>query len=188
MPGASVVADITADGAPDLLVTRTIERFGGLDIVVHAAGVFEKRPIEDTDAGFWHRVIDVNLSAVVALTRAAWPHLRQAAGQVVLISSAAASRGFPDNTAYAASKGGMNAVAEVLRVEGRTHGIRVITICPAQTDTELWDGKAPDDVRTRMMRVAGVGEFVAGLVASDRSIDFGPISIQPPSDPWVDPR
>jgi hypothetical protein len=60
----------------------------------------------------------------------------------------------------------------------------VITICPAQIDTELWDDKAPDAVRAAMMRSEGVGELVAALVASDRSIDYAPISIQPPLDPW----
>jgi len=182
--GAYVAADVTDPDTPERLVTTAIERFGRLDIVVHAAGIFEKRPLSATDAEFWHRVIDVNLTAVVALTRSAWSPLCTNAGQVVLVSSAAADRGFADNSAYAASKGGMNAFGEVLLVEGRPHGIRVITLSPAQIDTELWDGKAPDEVRAAMMRPDGVGHLVAALVSADRSIDFAPISIQPPSDPW----
>ncbi|MYJ42540.1 MAG: SDR family NAD(P)-dependent oxidoreductase, partial [Acidimicrobiaceae bacterium] len=89
--------------------------------------------------------------------------------------------------AYAASKGGLNALGEVLRLEGRGCGIRVITLCPAQIDTELWDGKAPDSVRARMMTAAGVGELVASLVHTDRRIDIGPIVIRPVRDPWVEP-
>lgn len=183
-PGGYIAADITGAETPDRALGATIDKFGRLDIVVNAAGVFDKAPIEDTDAAFWHRIVEVNLSAVVALTRAAWPHLRQTAGQVVLISSAAALRGFPENSAYAASKGGINALGEVLRVEGQLHGIRVLTVCPAQIDTELWDDKAPDRVRAEMMRPDGVGRLIATLVASDRSIDYAPISIQPPTDPW----
>ncbi len=179
-----VGGDISVPGTPERLVGRTVERFGRLDVVVHAAGLFQKRPIEDTDDDFWHRILEVNLRSVVSLTRVAWEHLRESRGQVLLVSSAAALRGFADNTAYAASKGGMNAVGEVLREEGRAHGIRILTVCPAQTDTELWDGKAPELVRTRMMRPSGVGELLTDLVASDRSIDFGILSIQPPTDPW----
>ncbi len=179
-------ADISAPGTPERVVRRTIERFGRLDVLVHAAGQFEKRSIEDTDDDFWHHILEVNLRSVVSVTRVAWTHLRESRGQVVLVSSAAALRGFPENTAYAASKGGMNAVGEVLREEARPHGIRILTICPAQIDTELWDGKAPDSVRTQMMRSDGVGELLAELVASDRSIDFGPVSIQPPTNPWSD--
>lgn len=183
-PGGYIAADITSAETPDRVIDATIVKFGRLDIVVHAAGVFDKAPVEDTDAEFWHRIVDVNLTAVVALTRVAWPHLRQASGQVVLISSAAALRGFPGNAAYAATKGGLNAFGEVLRVEGQPHGIRMLTVCPAQIDTELWDDKAPDEVRAEMMRPDGVGQLIAALVASDRSIDYSPISIQPPADPW----
>ena len=182
--GTYVAADITELDTPQHLVTTTIEQFGRLDIVVHAAGAFEKRSLEATDAEFWHRIIDLNLTAVVALTRSAWPHLIDAAGQVVLISSAAALRGFSGNAAYAASKGGMNAFGEVLRVEGQAHGIRILTLSPAQIDTELWDGKAPDGVRSKMIRPQGIGSLVAALVSSDRSIDYAPLPIQPPTDPW----
>jgi NAD(P)-dependent dehydrogenase (short-subunit alcohol dehydrogenase family) len=179
-------ADITASETPALIVAEAMEQFGRLDVVVHAAGVFEKRSIEETDDAHWHRVLDVNLSAVVALTRKAWEPLTRSRGQVVLISSVAALQGFPENTAYAASKGGMNAIGEVLREEGRSHGIRILTVCPAQIDTELWDGKAPDAVRAAMMRASGVGEVVASLIATDRSIDFAPVTIRPPSNPWLE--
>ncbi len=179
-------ADVTAPETPALIVAEAMERFGRLDVVVHAAGVFEKRSIEQTDDAHWHRVLDVNLSAVVALTRTAWEPLARSGGQVVLISSVAALQGFPQNTAYAASKGAMNSIGEVLREEGRDEGIRILTICPAQIDTELWDGKAPDPVRGAMMRASGVGEVVASLVASDRSIDFAPVTIRPPSNPWLE--
>ncbi len=183
--GVALPVDVTAPGAPGQIVDEIIGRFGRLDVVVHAAGIFEKRPITETDEAFWHRTLDVNLSAVVALTRSAWGRLAESAGQIVLISSVAALQGFAENTAYAASKGGLNAIGEVLREEGRAEGIRVLTICPAQTDTELWDGSAPPDVRSRMMQASGVGDVVASLIASDRSIDFAPVILRPPSNPWV---
>lgn len=183
-PAGSIAADLTGPDAAAEVIDEVIARFGRLDVVVHAAGVFEKRPVEDTDPTFWRSVQSINLDAVVQLTRAAWPHLKSAGGQVVLVSSAAATKGFPDNGAYAASKGAMNAFGEVLRVEGRPAGIRVLTVCPAQTDTELWDGKAPDAVRGAMMKAEAVGELVATLVGTDRSIDFAPIHISPPIDPW----
>ena len=104
----------------------------------------------------------------------------------MLISSIAAVQAFEGNAAYAASKGGLNALGEVLRLEGRDRGIRVITVCPAQIDTELWEGKAPDQVRARMMPAAGVGELVADLIGTDRRIDIGPVVIRPVHDPWQD--
>ena len=185
---AIIAADLTEPGEPERVVAETLSLCGRIDVIVHSAGVFDKAPAAEVASDHWQRVLDVNLSAVMALTRAGWEALSDSRGQIVLISSIAAVQAFEGNAAYAASKGGLNALGEVLRLEGRDHGIRVITLCPAQIDTELWDGKAPESVRARMMPAAGVGELVANLVGTDRRIDIGPIVIRPTQDPWVEPE
>ena len=187
-PATVVRADLTEPGAPERVVEETLAACGRIDVMVHSAGVFEKAPASKVTPDHWQRVLDVNLSAVMALTRAGWQALSDSRGQIVLISSVAAVQPFEGNAAYAASKGGLNALGEVLRLEGRDRGIRVITLSPAQIDTELWDGKAPAGVRARMMPAAGVGELVADLVGTDRRIDIGPIVIRPVHDPWVEPE
>lgn len=187
-PATVVTTDLTEPGAPDRVVEETLAACGRIDVIVHSAGVFDKAAAPDVTADHWQRVLDINLSAAMALTRAGWEALSDSGGQIVLISSIAAVQPFEGNAAYAASKGGLNALGEVLRLEGRDRGIRVITLSPAQIDTELWDGKAPEHVRARMMPVAGVGELVADLVGTDRRIDIGPIVIRPVHDPWVEPE
>ena len=187
-PAAIVAADLTASGEPERVVTEVLAAHGRIDVMVHSAGVFEKAPASEATPDHWQRVLDINLSAVMALTRAGWKALSDSGGQIVLISSIAAVQPFEGNAAYAASKGGLNTLGEVLRLEGRDRGIRVVTLSPAQIDTELWDGKAPDAVRSRMMPAAGVGELVADLIGTDRRIDIGPIIIRPVRDPWVEPE
>ncbi len=186
-PTVPLAADLTEPGEPERVVQRTLAAYGRIDVIVHSAGTFDKASVPDVTADHWHRVLDINLSAAMALTRAGWEALSDSSGQIVLLSSIAAVQAFEGNAAYAASKGGLNALGEVLRLEGRDCGIRVITLCPAQIDTELWDGKAPDSVRARMMPAAGVGELVASLVHTDRRIDIGPVVIRPVHDPWVEP-
>ena len=122
----------------------------------------------------------------MTLTSAGWEALAASGGQIVLISSITAVQACEGNAAYAASKGGLNALGEVLRLEGRDQGIRVITVCPAQTDTELWQHKAPESVRARMMPADGVGELVASLMGTDRRIDIGPVVIRPVRAPWAE--
>ena len=185
---SAVPADLTEPDEAERIIAETLRLHGRIDVLVHSAGVFDKATVAEVTAGNWNRVIDVNLGAVMALTRAGWEALRNSGGQVVLISSIAAVQAFEGNAAYAASKGGLNALGEVLRLEGREHGIRVITLCPAQIDTELWDGKAPASVRDRMMPATGVGELVADLVGTDRRIDIAPIVIRPVRDPWTEPE
>ena len=185
-PATALAADLTEPGEPERVVAETLSLHGRIDVIVHSAGVFDKAAAPDVTPDHWQYVIDINLGAVMALTRAVWEALSESGGQIVLISSIAAVQAFEGNAAYAASKGGMNALGEVLRLEGRDRGIRVITLCPAQIDTELWEGKAPDQVRARMMPAAGVGELVADLVDTDRRIDIGPVVIRPLRDPWVE--
>ena len=180
-----LAADLTEPGEPERIVSETVAAHGRIDVIVHSAGTFEKASVPDVALDHWQDVIDINLGAVMALTRAGWQALGESGGQIVLISSIAAVQAFEGNAAYAASKGGLNALGEVLRLEGRDRGIRVITVCPAQVDTELWDQKAPDHVRGHMMPAEGVGELVADLVGSDRRIDIGPVVIRPVRDPWA---
>lgn len=182
----ALAADLAAEGEPERVVEETLAAHGRIDVIVHSAGAFEKAAAQDVTPDHWQHVMDVNLGAVMTLTRAGWEALSESGGQIVLISSIAAVQAFEGNAAYAASKGGMNALGEVLRLEGRDRGIRVITLCPAQIDTELWDQKAPDRVRARMMPASGVGELVADLVSTDRRIDIGPVVIRPVHDPWQD--
>lgn len=188
VPGVALAADLTEPGAPERVAERALEALGRIDVLVHAAGVFETQPVPDFTPESWRRVLDLNLGAVAALTAACWEALSASEGQVVLISSIAAVQAFEGDAAYAASKAGMNAYGEVLRLEGRNRGIRVITLCPAQIDTELWDGKAPDEVRARMMPVEAVGELTAYLVGLDRRIDVAPVAIRPVRDPWQEPE
>lgn len=187
-PATVLVADLTEADEPERVVSETLAAHGCIDVIVHSAGTFEKAAAPEVTPDHWQHVLDINLGAVMALTSAAWEPLATAGGQIVLISSIAAVQAFEGNAAYAASKGGLNALGEVLRLEGRDRGIRVITLCPAQIDTELWDGKAPTSVRERMMPVEGVGELVADLVGTDRRIDIGPVVIRPVRDPWVEPE
>ncbi len=185
-PATVLAADLTQAGEAERIVSETLDAHGRIDVIVHSAGTFDKASVAEADDDHWRRVTDINLGAVMALTRAGWEALSDSGGQIVLISSVAAVQAFEGNAAYAASKGGLNALGEVLRLEGRDRGIRVITLCPAQIDTELWDGKAPDPVRARMMPAAGMGELVADLVETDRRIDIGPVVIRPVRDPWAE--
>lgn len=183
---ATLVADLTASGEPQRVVSDTVASHGRLDVIVHSAGTFDKASASEVTPDHWRNVLDINLGAVMSLTSAGWKQLAASGGQIVLISSIAAVQAFEGNAAYAASKGGLNALGEVLRLEGRDDGIRIITVCPAQIDTELWDQKAPGHVRQRMMPAPGVGELVADLVGTDRRIDIGPVVIRPVRDPWQD--
>ena len=127
-----VQTDVAQREQVDRLIARTLEHFGGLDIMINNAGItlggglVSDTPIED-----WERVMDVNLNSVFYLSRAALPQMRrQQSGQIVNISSNAVNTLPGGSAAYATSKAGVVALTKVLSKEEARNGIRVNCICP----------------------------------------------------------
>lgn len=120
----------------------TIERWGGLDVLVNNAGLGRFAAIADTPPEAWHEVIGTNLTGVYYWCHEAIPHLRsRGGGWIVNISSLAGKNAFAGGGAYCASKAALNAFSEVLMQEVRYDGIRVSYIMPGSVDT-AFDGPA----------------------------------------------
>jgi 3-oxoacyl-[acyl-carrier protein] reductase len=131
--------DVAQADSPDVIVARTLDRFGRIDLLVNNAGMAPLRSIEQTTPDVWHQAIDTNLTATFFLTRACWPvFVRQGSGVVVNVSSVAARDPFPGFFAYGAAKAGVNTLGLALAREGATHNIRVHTVAPGATDTEMF--------------------------------------------------
>lgn len=110
---------------------------GGVDSLLHVAGVVSLGPIVDQDLDAWQRQLDVNLTAPAVLTRELLPHLRLARGTVVFVNSTAGLTASPEWGAYAASKFGLRALADSLRAEEASYGVRVTTVFPGRTATPM---------------------------------------------------
>ena len=114
--------------------TAGIER---LDVLVHAAGICPLGPLADTTAETWQNTFAVNLIAVAELTRQLLPALRATAGHVVLINSGSGLRANPNWGVYAASKFALKAYGDVLRAEEEPYGLRVTSVYPGRTATDM---------------------------------------------------
>jgi NADP-dependent 3-hydroxy acid dehydrogenase YdfG len=108
-----------------------------LDVLVHSAGVGTIGPLPDTSVRVWRETLSVNVIAVAELTRLLLPALRAARGHVVLVNSGQGIRPSPGWGAYAASKFALRAYADVLRAEEESSGVRVTTVFPGRTATDL---------------------------------------------------
>jgi NADP-dependent 3-hydroxy acid dehydrogenase YdfG len=133
-PGARPWAVELTDAAALAAATEGIDR---LDVLVHNAGVAEIGPLADTSVDVWRDMLAVNVIAVAELTRLLLPALRAARGQVVLINSGAGLSAGPNWGAYAASKFALRAFGDVLRAEEAANGIRVTSVHPGRTDTDM---------------------------------------------------
>jgi NAD(P)-dependent dehydrogenase (short-subunit alcohol dehydrogenase family) len=130
-----VPCDVTDAAQLEALVARTVERFGGLDILVCNAGITDSR--ERNTVEEFDRVIAVNLRSQVALTNLALPHLETRKGSVILIASIGGLRGNGSINSYALAKAGVAQLARNIAVQWGPKGVRANAISPGLTRTEL---------------------------------------------------
>jgi NADP-dependent 3-hydroxy acid dehydrogenase YdfG len=141
----AVPTDVTDPAACEALVSRAVAGFGTVDILVANAGLGLYGSIAEGEPEDWRRMFEVNVLGVLYVTRAAVRHmLGRGSGDVIFVSSLAGRR-VPraDGTVYAATKHALTAVAEGLRMEVHTKGIRVISVEPGLVRTEFPENSYP---------------------------------------------
>jgi len=125
--------------------TRILEDWGAPGIVVQSAGVFLLKPFEETQTDELDRQLALNLRAPFLLARGLVPGMRaKGGGRFITIGSICDHLGYPDNSAYAASKFGVRGLHEALAAEYRGTGVRFTLISPGPVDTGIWDPFDPD--------------------------------------------
>lgn len=175
-----VQCDVSRRDQVDRLVAATVERFGGLDIMVSNAGINAKAEFLDVTEEDWDAVIAVNLKGVFLCGQAAARQMvAQGRGGVIInMSSVMGVLGLKNQVAYSASKGGINQLTKVMGLGLIDHGIRVNAIGPGAVNTELMRRVGSDAAlmnqilkRTPIGRVAECSEIgrVAVFLASEDS-------------------
>jgi len=174
--------DVTQDESVQAAVCAVGERFGRIDALFNNAGtVFgAPSPLHEYDLGAWQKTLDVNLTGLLRVTRAAVPLLRGGAGSIVNTSSRAGKTPAANNGAYSVSKAGVIMASKVMAVELAPEGIRVNAICPGLIETDLQKGNvalrahlwkvSPEQARERLLSTVpmarmGSVEEVADLCA-----------------------
>ncbi len=143
-----IACDVTDDDAVRRAIEATVERFGGLDILVCNAGIFRTgERIEAHTADTWDKTIRVNLTAAQRLITAAAPYLKLGIeASILIVASRNVAAPGPGAAAYSVSKAGLTQLARVAAIELAPDGVRVNVVHPdAVFDTALWT----DDVLKR---------------------------------------
>jgi 2-deoxy-D-gluconate 3-dehydrogenase len=166
----AVLGDVTDPETPERLVRETTGALGALDIVVNNAGTIRRSPASETTDEDWLTVIDVNLSAVFRMCRAAGRHmLAQGRGKIVNVASLLAFQGGILVPAYAASKGGVAQLTKALANEWAGKGINVNAIAPGYVRTANTAPLQADPVRSRQI----VDRIPAGRWAEPEDVAGG---------------
>ncbi|HUE85521.1 MAG TPA: glucose 1-dehydrogenase [Vicinamibacterales bacterium] len=133
----AIVADLASAAGPETIVRDTVARFGGLNILINAAGIIAMGMTESTSDETWDRTMDLNLRAPFRLMRAAFPYLEARRGAVVNVSSVNGRRVFPNLAAYNTSKAALDQLTRCAAIDWAPVGVRVNAVNPGVTVTNL---------------------------------------------------
>jgi len=131
------VGALATSADAESLVADCVQAFGGLDLLVNNAGIYEIADAEATTDDAWQRTIAINLSMPFYLSRAALPELRKRKGSIVNIASDWGLKGGANAVAYCASKGGLVLMTRAMAIDHSAEGIRVNAICPGDVETPM---------------------------------------------------
>jgi len=142
------------------LVTRTVDRFGHIDIVVNNAATGIALPLGELSADAWQKVFDVNVRGPVFLAQAALSHLRASShASIVNVLSAGVFMPLPDNAMYGAAKSALLSMTRSMAAKWADLGIRVNGLVPGSTDTDMMRGT------TEVRRASLVAASMLGRLA-----------------------
>ena len=129
----AISGDLTKEADANAIVEKTIDALGGLDILINNAGsLVARKLIGEIETDFWHKVMDINLTSMLFVTRAATPYLgkNDNSSIVNLASLAGRKGGHPGSLAYATSKGAILTFTRALSTELGPQGTRVNAVSP----------------------------------------------------------
>jgi NAD(P)-dependent dehydrogenase (short-subunit alcohol dehydrogenase family) len=175
--GATFVkVDVSNKESVDAAFGAAVEALGGLDVLVHAAGIAPSSPAEASSVELWTRVLSINALGTMLTNQAAFEHLKDHGGQIVNFASAAGVSGLPNKSVYAMSKGGVVAWTRTAAQEWGKYGISLNMIAPA-----IWTPMY-DKTRSEMTpeQLAGHDAYMRQMVPlggklGDVEADFVPV-------------
>jgi NADP-dependent 3-hydroxy acid dehydrogenase YdfG len=177
--GLALVADVRDAEALNGSAIGARERGFVAQIVVPAAGVARVAPFGELSSEQLRESIDTNLLGALFLYRAFLPSLLENGGHLFAILSAAAKQGFPNWSAYGASKWGLRGAVASLREELRGSAVRVTEIYPGATDSPLWEGVPGEWNRGAMMTPEAVAQAIVWALDAHASASVEEIHLQP---------
>ncbi len=139
---AAVRLDVTDQASIDMAVAKSVEAFGGIDILVNNAAIFTAAPIVEITREDYQRVFDINVAGTLFTMQAVARHMieRGRGGKIINMASQAGRRGEPLVAVYCATKAAVISLTQSAGLNLIKHGINVNAIAPGVVDGEHWDG------------------------------------------------
>ena len=172
-------ADVSQSADVQGVINHVVEKWGRIEILVNNAGIMRFQPVVDLPEADWDRVMSVNLRAAFLFCKYALPHFRhedgRKGGAIVNVSSVHAQATTRNVSAYAASKGGVEAFTRALSIEAEPFHVRVNCVAPGAVDTPLlWTNPNLQSGEEKLEGAVASSESVAESICfmASRSAQF----------------
>lgn len=147
-----VVGDVSSSAFCQEAVNTALERYGRLDVLVNAAGIIVRADALNTSDEQWQRVLNVNVSGVFYMSRAAiGPMKQQGKGAIINFGSIWGEVGATGVVAYCASKGAVHQITRAMALDYVQDGIRINAVCPGEVNTPMLQSERIEPVTPELM-------------------------------------
>lgn len=186
----AVAMDVTKRDQVKKLVTKAVEQFGRIDVILNNAGIMPLSPLDRLNVDEWDKMIDVNIKGVLNGIAAVLPYMKeQKSGQIINTSSVAGHKIFNGSAVYSATKFAVRALTEGLRMEIKPYNIRTTIVCPGAVKTELLEHITEADIQqVNKDYVGAVGispdsfaRVVAFAIVQPEDVDVNEVIFRPTS-------
>lgn len=177
-----VASDVRDLDSQKEAVSKTLEKFGQIDLLFANAGLGHFANIEDMTPEQWHEVIDTNLTGVFYTVKAGLDALKETKGFIITLSSLAGTNFFAHGAAYNASKFGLTGFSQAIMLDLRQYGIRVSTIMPGSVATHF-NNHTPSEADAWKIQPEDIGEMIASLMKLDSRTLPSKIEVRPSMPP-----
>lgn len=185
------VLDVTQHASVESFVAKTMALHGRIDVLVNNAGVMPLSRMDVLQVAEWKRTMDVNVMGVLYGIAAALPRMQvQGSGHIVNVASIGAHRSYPGAGVYCASKFAVWAISDALRQELVDENIRVTTVSPGTTESELAQhitdpaaAQAMRAFRATTMAPEAIAEAIAYAIAQPAAVSISEMIVRPTRSP-----
>lgn len=172
--------DVSVENEVSSTVEKIKEKFGGIDVLVNNAGIAIFKPLMNTSLEDFQKQIDSNLLGTFLCSKAVVPIMKeQNQGTILNIISVAGIKAYTNSGAYGASKAGALMMSKVMREELKNDNIKVISVIPGPTATEIWNPKVLEKFIDKMMKPEDIADVIYNIIMQPQNMITEEIILRP---------
>lgn len=156
-------SDVTELDSETIAISKILDKWGQLDVVVANAGIGYFAPIDEMDEQQWHNMINTNLNGVFHTLKASVEALKKSEGYYMTVASLAGTNFFAQGAGYNATKYGVVGFTQAAMLDLRKHNIKVTTIMPGSVATHF-NNNEPSEKDAWKIQVEDIGKLVVDLL------------------------